>query len=69
LELDVDDKIFVIDNNGLMFSKDDVGINGSMTRVKRMYTPQMPVKDKITIEGCDEGVDKVYNFLSENNFI
>ena len=69
LELKVIDRILVITNNELEFSKEEVGIEGSLTKVNRTYTKELHKKEKITVRNDDAGIEVVYKFLKAKGFV
>ena len=69
LELYVRDKISVITNEELQFSKDEVGIEGSLTKVNRTYVKKLDKKEKVIVRNDDEGIEVVYQFLKTKGFV
>lgn len=69
LELDVKNRILLITNEELGFSKDEVGIEGSLTKVNRTYVKELQKKEKVVVCNNDEGIEKVYKFLKAKGFV
>ena len=69
LERDVSENLSIITNEDLSFAADEVGLNGSKTRVVQTYTKEFDKKGRIVVKADDEGVDFVYKFLKEKGFI
>lgn len=69
LELYVKNRILSITNEDLEFSKDEVGIEGSLTKVNRTYVKELQKKEKIIVRNDDEGIEKVYKFLKVKGFV
>jgi len=69
LELDVRDRISVITNEELEFSEDEVGIEGSLTKVNRTYVKRLHNKEKVIVRNDDEGIEVVYQFLKAKGFV
>lgn len=69
LELDVSNRIFVITNETLGFTKDEVGLKGSLTKVNRTYTKKLDQKAKLVVQNDQEGIDTVYQFLKTKGYI
>lgn len=69
LELDVRDRINMITNEDLDFSSQEVGLEGSLTQVKRTFTSRAEKKEKIVVMNDDEGIDAVYKYLKARGFV
>ncbi|GLC31812.1 electron transfer flavoprotein subunit beta/FixA family protein [Clostridium omnivorum] len=69
LELDVKDRILVLSNEELGFSENEVGLEGSLTKVNRTYTKEFLKKEKVTVHNDDEGIEVVYKFLKDKGFV
>lgn len=69
LELDVNDKLSVVTNQELAFSEDEVGLEGSLTKVARTYVKKLDKKEKVIVRNDDEGIEVVYQFLKAKGFV
>jgi electron transfer flavoprotein beta subunit len=69
LELDVKDKLAVVTNQELAFSEDEVGLEGSLTKVSRTYVKKLNKKEKIIVCNDDDGIEVVYQFLKDKGFV
>ena len=69
LELDVKDKLSVIGNKELVFSEEEVGIEGSLTRVSRTYVKKLDKKEKVIVRIDEVGIEVVYQFLKAKGFV
>jgi electron transfer flavoprotein beta subunit len=69
LELDVRDRITVIGNGSLAVPETEIGLKGSLTRVKRTFTRQLEKKERIVVGTDEEGIDTVYRFLRSKGFV
>ena len=69
LELEVRDRISVITNEELEFPNDEVGIEGSLTKVNRTYVKKLDKKEKVIVRNDDEGIEVVYKFLKAKGFV
>lgn len=69
LERDVSAQLHVISNRDLGFAADDVGTNGSKTKVVQTMTREYDQKSRIVVKVDDEGVEFVFNFLKEKGFV
>jgi electron transfer flavoprotein beta subunit len=69
LELDVKDKLAVVTNQELAFSEEEVGLEGSLTKVSRTYVKELYKKEKIIVCNDDEGIEVVYQFLKDKGFV
>lgn len=69
LELNVRDRISVITNEELEFLQDEVGTEGSLTKVNRTFTKKLYKKDKVVVRNDDEGIEVVYKFLKSKGFV
>lgn len=69
LELYVRDRISVITNEELEFPEDEVGIEGSLTKVNRTYAKELHKKEKVVVLNDDEGIEVVYKFLKVKGFV
>jgi electron transfer flavoprotein beta subunit len=69
LELYVRDRISVITNQELGFSENEIGIEGSLTKVNRTYAKKLHKKEKVVVNNDEEGIEVVYNFLKAKGFV
>lgn len=69
LDLDVSDKISVITNKELGFHEDEVGIEGSLTKVAKTYVKKLDKKEKLVVSNDDKGIEVVYQFLRTKGFV
>ncbi len=69
LERHVSDQLSMITNRELAFGDDEVGLNGSRTKVVQTFTKEFDTKGRIVVKADDEGVDFVCKFLKEKGFI
>jgi electron transfer flavoprotein beta subunit len=69
LSLDVSDKLNIISNNELGLKEEDVGINGSLTRVANTYSKQFKTKDRTIVRNDEQGIEYVYSFLKKKGFV
>lgn len=69
LELNVKDRISVITNDELKFLKNEVGIEGSLTKVNRTFARKLNNKEKVVVRNDDEGIEVVYKFLKDKGFV
>lgn len=69
LESDVSEKLNIITNEELAFDANEVGLNGSKTKVVNTYTKEFEKKDRIVVKADEAGIDFVYRFLKEKGFI
>jgi electron transfer flavoprotein beta subunit len=69
LDLAVDDKIRIVTNGDLRLTRDEMGMGGSLTRVARTWAKPFPRKEKVVL-GCDDaGIETVYRFLADHDFV
>ncbi len=66
---DVSDKMEVLTNGELGFSQEDVGLSGSLTEVSRTFMKTLGKKESITVKTDAPGIEKVYQFLKEKEYI
>ncbi len=69
LNLDVSDKMNFITNEDLGFINDEVGLKGSLTKVKNTSIKKYETRAKQLVKADDNGVETIYNFLKEKGFI
>lgn len=69
LNLDVSDKISIVTNEDLGFSEDEVGLEGSLTKVVRTFVKKIDKKEKVLLSTDDKGIEAVYQFLKAKGFV
>ena len=69
LNLDVSHRLTVISNEQLSFNVDEVGIEGSLTKVSRTYVKTYAKKDRVIVTNNDEGIEVVYAFLKAKGYV
>ncbi len=69
LDLDVSDKLQVIDNQKLKVDTACIGIKGSATRVVKTYQQTYEQKEQIILQNDEDGIEAVYTFLKENGYL
>lgn len=69
LDLDVEDQLTVLTNEDLGFEPQEVGLQGSPTKVVKTYVKEMQKKEKVIVQNDEEGVEFVYQFLKERGFV
>ncbi|SDQ15609.1 electron transfer flavoprotein subunit beta/FixA family protein [Pseudovibrio sp. Tun.PSC04-5.I4] len=66
---DVSQKLICLSNEDLGFSKTEVGLKGSQTKVARAYTRKFESGPRLELLNDKNGIDTVFNFLKEKRFI
>jgi electron transfer flavoprotein beta subunit len=69
LESSVSHKMRIVTNEELGFSKDEVGITGSLTKVARTLQPQLITKEQVVVSNDDKGIETVYQFLKNEGYL
>lgn len=69
LDLDVSDKLQIINNETLKLDADCIGLKGSATRVVKTYTQTYEQKERIVVQNDEAGIEAVYNFLKEKGYL
>ncbi|HJA11396.1 MAG TPA: electron transfer flavoprotein subunit beta/FixA family protein [Candidatus Mediterraneibacter merdipullorum] len=69
LEMDVSDRLHIIDNSVLQVDENIIGTHGSATKVVKTYMQTYERKDRVVVQNDDEGIETVYNFLKENGYL
>lgn len=69
MDIDVSHKINMISNQNLNIDEAKLGIEGSLTKVKRTYKKNIKKKEKVVVRNDDEGIETVYKFLKDNRFL
>jgi len=68
-QLDVKDKMEVLTSRELGLSKSEVGLEGSLTEVTRTFLKKVPQKDSLIVKNDEEGIEAVYQFLTEKGYL
>lgn len=66
---DVSSLIQIETNNELNFSKEEVGLRGSKTKVVKMYPKKLNEQKKMIVKTDEAGINYVYEFLKEKGFL
>lgn len=69
IDLDVSDRIEIVDNGTLGFDDGEVGLRGSLTKVVRAEVRKFERKDTVFVRCDDAGIETVYGFLKEKGFV
>ena len=69
LNKNVTHKLNCLSNADLGFEKEDVGLQGSLTKVARAYTKKFQEREKLVVGTDSKGIETVFNFLKEKRFI
>mgnify|MGYP005849412455 CR=1 FL=1 len=69
LGLDVRDKLYIITNEQLNFNKNEVGIEGSLTKVSRTFVKKNNKKQKFLLRVDEDGIETVFQFLRDKGFV
>lgn len=69
LDLEVDDKLTVLDNSTLNVDEEKIGLAGSPTRVAKTYNRTYEEKEKIIVANDDKGIETVYRFLKDEGYL
>lgn len=69
MDLDVSDRIKVIGNEVLSVPEIEIGLKGSMTRVKRTFTVPLQKKERIVVGTDEKGIETVYQFLKSRGYV
>lgn len=69
LEMDVSDRLKIVDHQMLRLDPEHIGLKGSATRVVKTYTQTYERKEKIVVHNDEEGIETVYRFLKENGYL
>lgn len=69
LELDVSDRLQIVDREMLKLDLDFVGLQGSPTRVVKTYMQTYETKEKVVVRDDEEGTAVVYRFLKEKGYL
>lgn len=66
---DVSDKMTVVTNQDLGLLKEAVGLSGSLTEVSRTFMKTTGKKENLTVKNDPSGIEAVYQFLKEKEYI
>lgn len=69
LNLEVSDRLQIIDHESLKVDLNCVGTKGSATKVVKTYTQTYENKEKIVVGNDEEGIETVYRFLKEKGYL
>lgn len=69
LDLDVSDRLRIVDAKTLGVDPERVGLAGSATRVVKTYMQTYEEKEKVIVQNDEEGIETVYQFLKENGYL
>ncbi len=69
LNQDVEDRIQILSMEDLGLSPVEVGIQGSLTKVKRTFVKEYKLRDQEVIGVDDEGIEKIYDFLKLHGYL
>ena len=69
LKKNVIHKVNCLSNADLGFEKEEVGLQGSLTKVARTYTKKFQEREKLVVGTDSKGINTVFNFLKEKRFI
>ena len=69
LNADVRDRINVIGNGELGFDRTEVGLDGSLTWVRRVEVKTLDRKDTRFVQLDDDGIEEVFEFLTHKGFV
>lgn len=69
LEKDVKDRVNILSNEELKVDESIIGERGSLTRVIQTKTKKIQKRSQIVVGIDDEGIETVYDFLTEKGFV
>lgn len=69
LEMDVSDRLQIVDHQMLGLDPSSVGLKGSATQVVKTYMQTYEQKDKVIVHNDEEGIETVYRFLKDNGYL
>lgn len=69
LEMDVSDRLKIVDHEMLGIDPEHTGLKGSPTQVVKTYTQTYERKEKIVVQNDEEGIETVYQFLKDNGYL
>jgi electron transfer flavoprotein beta subunit len=69
LNRDVSGQITVLGNNELGMDESELGLKGSLTRVRRVEADGLEGKEPVLLRVDQEGIDEVYRWLEQKGFL
>lgn len=69
LDMDVSDRLKIVDHKELEIDPESVGLKGSATQVVKTYVQSYGQKDKVIVGNDQEGIEAVYKFLKDNGYL
>lgn len=69
LELDVSDRLHIVDNTVLSVDNKSIGLKGSPTKVVKTYSKTYEEKESLVVKNDDAGIEAVYGFLKEEGYL
>ncbi|SMC18295.1 electron transfer flavoprotein beta subunit [Desulfacinum hydrothermale DSM 13146] len=69
LKRDLSGRVEVIDNQALGLAPEQVGVLGSLTRVRKIHVKGFRSPNTRFVRPDDEGIERVYRFLREKGFV
>jgi electron transfer flavoprotein beta subunit len=69
LDKDVDDKIKILNLEDLNLQKDEVGLSGSLTKVKRTFVKEYRKRDQEIIRTDENGIEEIFGFLKKHGYL
>ncbi|MBR0577388.1 electron transfer flavoprotein subunit beta/FixA family protein [Proteiniclasticum sp. BAD-10] len=65
----IEDKITILTGEDLGITKSEVGIAGSLTKVKRTFVKEYKKRAQQIVQVDDAGIDKTYEFLRSHGYL
>lgn len=69
LEMDVSDRLQIVDHKMLGIDPLSAGLKGSATKVVKTYMQTYEQKDKVIVHNDKDGIETVYRFLKDNGYL
>lgn len=69
LDLDVSDRLRIIDNDNLAVDSKKIGLKGSPTKVIKSYPIDYQKKEQVIVKNDDQGIDMVMAFLEKEGYL
>lgn len=66
---DVDDRIEILTLEDLSLKNDEVGLSGSLTKVKRTFVKEYRKRDQEIVKTDEDGIEEVFQFLQKYGYI
>lgn len=66
---DVSGQLEIITNDDLGFLETETGLHGSKTKVVKTYPKKMKKEEKVVVQNDEAGIEYVYEFLKEKEFL